>query len=105
MSFILYNCIQWNCIQNKISLNIGILLTSVLMPRLLNNPFASFLINFDFLSPHIAHFDNVIVPLFIAFETCRIMFFVFSPNFDFLLPHIVHFDNIIVLPLVVFETL
>ena len=64
ISFILYSCIQWsciqwNCIQNKTSLNIGILLKSVVITRLFNNSFAScFLINFDFLSPHTAHFDN-----------------------------------------------
>ena len=38
------------------------LLKGVPIPRLLNNPFAScFLINFDFLLPHIAHFDDIIV--------------------------------------------
>ena len=43
-------------------------LKGVLIPRLLNTPFAScFLINFDFLPPHIAHFDNIIVlPLLVA---------------------------------------
>ena len=41
--------------------NIGNLLNGVLIPSLLNNPFAScFLINFDFLLPHIAHFDNIL---------------------------------------------
>ena len=41
--------------------NIGNLLNSFLTPNLLNNPFASqFLINLDFLLPHIAHFDNII---------------------------------------------
>ena len=33
--------IQWNCIQNKISPNIGTLLNGVLIPKLLNSPFAS----------------------------------------------------------------
>ena len=63
-----WNCIQWNCIQNKTSPNKGILLKVVLIPRLLNNPFAScFLINFDFLLPHLAHFDNIIaLPLLVA---------------------------------------
>ena len=51
-----------SCAQIKISPIIGILLKGVLIPRLLNNPFAScFLINFDFLEPHIAHFDNIII--------------------------------------------
>ena len=54
--------IQRSCTQNKTSPNIGILLKGVLIPRLLNNAFAScFLINFDFLEPHIVHFDNIIV--------------------------------------------
>ena len=49
-----------------------------LITRLLNNPFAScFLINFDFLEPHIAHFDNIIVlPLLVA-ETYGSMLSVF----------------------------
>ena len=33
--------LQWNCIQNKISPNIGTLLNGVLIPKLLNSPFAS----------------------------------------------------------------
>ena len=64
------------------SLNTGILLKSVVILRLLNNPFAScFLINLDFLVLHIAHLDNTIVPPFIAFETNGLMLFVFSLNF------------------------
>ena len=52
------------------------------MTRLLNSLFASyFLINFDFLSPHTARFGNIIIPPFIALETCKIMFFVSSPHF------------------------
>ena len=53
---------------NKTSPNKGILLKGALIPRLLNNPFAScFLINFDYLEPHIADFDNIIVlPLLVA---------------------------------------
>ena len=40
------------------------------MPRLFNNPFASsFLINFDFLEPHIAHFDSIIVLSLLVAET------------------------------------
>ena len=55
-------------IQSKTSPNIGILFKGVLIPKLLNNPFAScFLINFYFLLPHMAHFDNIIVlPLLVA---------------------------------------
>ena len=42
------------CAQNKTSPNKALLLKGVLIPRLRNNPFAScFLINFDFLEPHI----------------------------------------------------
>ena len=41
--------------------NIGTLLNGVLVPKLLNSPFASwFLINLDSLLPDIAHFDNTI---------------------------------------------
>ena len=65
MLFFLYKYIQ-----NKISRNTGILLKRFLITRLFSNPFASsFLINFDFLSPHTAHFDNIIIPSFIALET------------------------------------
>ena len=50
--------------------NIGILLKGILIPRLLNNPFAScFLINFDFYLPHISRFDNIIVLLLLVAET------------------------------------
>ena len=68
MNYIIHFIIQRSCAQNKTSPNIGILLIGVLIARLLNNPFAScFLINFDFLEPHIAHFDNIIVlPLLVA---------------------------------------
>ena len=47
--------------------NIGNLLNGVLIPNLLNNPFAScLLINLDFLLLHIAHFDNIIsLPLLV----------------------------------------
>ena len=71
-----------SCAQNKTSSNKGILLKGVLIPRLLNNPFAScFLINFDFLEPHIAHFDNIIVlPLLVA-ETFRSILSVFFLHF------------------------
>ena len=58
--------------------NNGILLNGVLRPRQLNIPFAfcSF-INFDFLLPHIAHFDsNIILPL-LVFETSGFIFSVF----------------------------
>ena len=59
-------------IQNKTSPNIGILLKGVLIPRLLNNPFAScFLINSNFLLPrgNIAHFDIIIVLPLLVEET------------------------------------
>ena len=57
----------YNCTQNKISFNIGILFESVLILRLLNKP-SCFLINFDFLLLYTAHFDNIIFPLFIALK-------------------------------------
>ena len=68
-------------IQSKISLNIGTLLNGVLIPKLLNNPFGSwFLINLDFLLPHIAHFDNIALPLLVL-ETLEFMFSVFFIHF------------------------
>ena len=58
--------------------NNGTLLKDVLIPRLLNNPFASFsLVNFYFLAPHIAHFDNIIVLPLLVFETLGFMLSVF----------------------------
>ena len=64
--------------QNKTSPNIGILLKGVLIPRFLNNHFASCsLINSIFLLPHTVHFDNIFV-LFLVFETLGFMFPVFS---------------------------
>ena len=46
--------------------------------RLLNNPFACCsLINFDFLLPHMAHFDNIIVLPLVVFETLGFMLSVF----------------------------
>ena len=81
--------IQWNCIQNKISLNTGTLLNGVLIPKLLNSPFASlFLINLDFLLQHIAHFDNTIVLSLLVFETLEFMFsvsFLHFKQYDFVL--------------------
>ena len=50
------------------------------MPRLLNNPFACFLINHAFLVLHTAHFDKIFVPPFIAFQANGLMLFVFSPH-------------------------
>ena len=56
--------------QNKISPNNGILFHDVLIPKLLNNPFACCsLINFDFLLAHIAHVDKIIVLPLAVFET------------------------------------
>ena len=61
--------------QNKILPNKDTLLNSVLTRKLLNNPFSSgFLINLDFLLPHIAHFDNIIVLPLLVFETLKSMF-------------------------------
>ena len=58
--------------------NIGTLLNGVLIPKLLNSPFASwFLINFDLLLPHIAHFDNIIALPLLVLETFGSMFSVF----------------------------
>ena len=62
--------------------NIGNLLNGVLIPNLLNNPFASwFLINLDFLLRHIAHFDNIITLPLLVLETYGFIFFVCFLNF------------------------
>ena len=66
------------CTQKRKSPKNGILHSPVLKPRLVNIPLAScFLINLDFLLPHIAHFDNIIVLPLIVFETLGLMFSVF----------------------------
>ena len=52
-----------------------LVLNGFLTPKLLNSPFASwFLINLDFLLPHIVHFDNIIVLPLLVFEIIGIMF-------------------------------
>ena len=57
-------------------------LRGVLIPRLLNNPFPScFLINFDFLEPHVAHFDNIIVLPSLVAKMFGLMFSVFFLHF------------------------
>ena len=69
--------------QNKISPNTGILRNGVLIPNLLNNPFAScLLINLDFLLLHIAHFDNIINLPLLVLETCRFIFPVCFLHFE-----------------------
>ena len=61
--------------------NIGNLLKGVLIPNLLNNPFAScFLINLDFLLLHIVHFDIITLPLLVL-ETCGFIFSVYFQHF------------------------
>ena len=58
--------------------NKEILLNGVLIPKLLNNPFAScFFISFDCLLPHIAHFDNNIVLPLLVFETLGFILSIF----------------------------
>ena len=55
--------------------NIGNLLKGVLIPNLLNNPFAScFLIDLYFLLPHIAHFDNIIILLLLTVKRVDLYF-------------------------------
>ena len=69
-------------IQNKISPSIGILLYGVLIPNLLNNPFAfCWLIDLDFLLLHIAYFHNIIILPLLVLETCRFIFFVYFLHF------------------------
>ena len=76
IKFIFVNIVCISCLfQNKVSPNKSALINGVLIPKLLNNPFASwFLINIDFLLPHITHFDNIIVLLLLVFETLGFMF-------------------------------
>ena len=60
------------------SRNNGIVLNGVLRNKLLNIPLLScFLINLEFLLPHIVHFNNSIVLSFRVFETLEVMFSVF----------------------------
>ena len=62
--------------------NKGILLNGVLIPKLLNNPFAScFFINFDFLLPHIAQFGNTIVLPLLVTEFFWFIFYAFLLHF------------------------
>ena len=64
--------------QNNMSPNNGILFNGVLIPKLLNNPFACCsLINFDFLLSHIADVDKIIVLPLAVFETLRFILSVF----------------------------
>ena len=49
-----------------ISPNNGFLRNDVLRPKLLIISLAScFLINFDFLLPHVSHLDNIVLPLLV----------------------------------------
>ena len=67
--------------------NIGNLLNGVLIPNLLNNPFAScLLINLDFSLQHTEHFDNMITLPLLVLETCGFKFsvcFYILNNFTF----------------------
>ena len=64
--------------SKKTSPNIGTLLKGVLIPKLLNNTFAScFLRNFNFLPPLMAHFDNIIVLSLLVAETFGLILSVF----------------------------
>ena len=71
--------------------NIGNLLNGVLRPNLLNNPFAScFLINLDFLLPHIAHFNNSIILPIIVLETCGFSFLYISYTLNSMIPFYIY---------------
>ena len=64
------------------TLNSGILLNGVLIPKLLNNPFASCsFTNLDFLIPQSAHFDCIISPPFFALKIFEFKFLVFFLHF------------------------
>ena len=72
-----WNRVQWNCIQDKISPNNGILFNDVLRSKLLkfSLPFC-FLMSLDFLLSHITHFDNVAL-LLLVFITLGFILSVF----------------------------
>ena len=60
------------------STNNGILFNGVFIPKLLNNPFDSCSFkNLDFLLPHVAHSDNIIVLPFLVSNNFESIFFVF----------------------------
>ena len=62
--------------------NIGTLLNGVLRPELLNSPFVScLLINYDFLLPHVAHFDNITALPLLVPKALGFMFFVYFLHF------------------------
>ena len=70
-----------------ISPSIGTLLNGVLISNLLNNPFASwFLINLDFLPPHIAQFDKIIALPLLVLKVFGSMFSVFSYTLNNMIP-------------------
>ena len=59
-----------------------VLLKSVFIPMLLNNPIASFsLINLNFLILHTAHFDQTIIPRFLGFYLVFLLYFKQCDNF------------------------
>ena len=69
--------------QNKISLNIGTILNGVLRPKLPNSLFASwFLINLDFLLPHITYVDNIVALPLLVLKTFGFMFSVSFLHFE-----------------------
>ena len=75
--------------SKKISHNIGTLVNDVLIPNLLDNPFASwFLINLDILLPHIAYFDGITTLPLLVLKTSGSMFsvsFLHFKQYDFIL--------------------
>ena len=51
---------------------------SYLRPKLLNNPFvSSFLMDLDFLLPHITYFGNIFILSFLVFKILGFMFLFF----------------------------
>ena len=59
-----------------------ILFSGVLIPKLLNKPFASCsFTNLDFLIPHTAHFDYIINLLFFVLEIFEFTFSVYFLHF------------------------
>ena len=78
ISFIFIIAFGGIAFENKISPNNGIIFNGVLRSKLLNIPLAScFLINHDFLLPHIAYCDNIIVLPLLVLETLGFILSVF----------------------------
>ena len=69
--------------------SIGNLLNGVIIPKLINRPYASWLlINLDFLLPHIVHFNNIIALPLLVPEIFGSIFLVFFYTLNNMFPFI-----------------